>query len=428
MNANSLRGFEKNSTHLARTAAAALALAIVFAFTMIATPAAQAQTFKVIHTFTGGADGGFPFAGLTIDAAGNLYGTTNAGGGNGYGTAFKLKPSGSGWILAPIYTFVAGDHHGLPFGRLAFGRDRTLFGTSPDAGSGCREYDGCGMVFHLQPSPAAPKSALAPWKETVTYAFNGNDGLQPSGDLIFDQSGNIYGTTRGGGNSNYGVIYNLTLGGSGWTESILYAPQTRGEGAGPEGGVVFDGSGNLYGVFGYGGPYGYGAVYELSPSGSSWTEQTVYGFTGGSDGGQPMHGLIMDSSDNLYGTTAQGGGGGGGTVFELTRTSGGWTFSTLYGFSPGCCGGPSDKLVMDAAGSLYGTTTSDGAYGYGNVFKVTPSEGGWTYSSLHDFTGQSGSDGAYPQGGLVFDAKGNLYGTASEGGTYNNGTVFEITP
>ncbi len=427
MNSSPLPSFEKTSTHLARTAAATLALAVLVALAIFATPAAQAQTFTVIHTFTYGADGAYPFAGLTIDAAGNLYGTTNAGG-NGYGTAFKLKPSGSGWILVPIYTFAVGDQHGLPFGRLALGPDRTLFGTSPNAGSGCREYDGCGMVFHLQPSPVAPKSALAPWKETVTNAFDGNDGLQPTGELIFDQSGNIYGTTRGGGNSNYGVIYRLTLGGSGWTESVLYSPQTQGEGVEPEGGVIFDGSGNLYGVFEYGGQYGYGLVYQLSPSGSSWTKHSVYSFTGGTDGGSPTD-IIMDSSGNLYGTTAQGGGGGGGTVFELTPTSGGWTFSTLYGgFSPGCCGGPSDKLVMDAAGSLYGTTTSDGAYGYGNVFKLAPSEGGWTYTSLHDFTGQSGSDGAYPQGGLVFDANGNLYGTASEGGTYNAGTVFEITP
>ncbi len=430
MNANCSDSFGRPSVRLAGAAVTILTLAVVLTLAIIPTPAAQAQTFTVLHTFAGTGDGAFPQAGLTIDAAGNLYGTTNTGG-SGYGTAFKLKHSGIGWTLAPIYTFAVGDHHYLPFGRLALGPDRTLFGTSADAGSGCREYDGCGMVFHLQPSPAAPKSVLAPWKETVTYSFNGNDGLQPAGDLIFDQSGNIYGTTRGGGSSDYGVIYRLTLEGGDWTESVLYAPQTRGEGVEPVGGVVFDGSGNLYGVFEYGGQYGYGLVYQLSPSGPGWTKHSVYSFTGGTDGGSPTD-IFMDSSGNLYGTTAQGGDlscnapWGCGTVFELAPANGGWTFNTLYTFS-GNGGSPSDKLVMDAAGNLYGTTTYAGVYGCGNVFKLTHSNGGWTYTSLHDFTGQTGSDGAYPQGGLVLDTSGNLYGTASEGGIYNSGTVFEIT-
>ena len=146
-------------------------------------------------------------------------------------------------------------------------------------------------------------------------------------------------------------------------------------------------------------------------------------------GNDPWAGLIIDPSGNLYGTTTGGGSGSGGTVFELTPANVGWTFKTLYSFS-GNGGGPSDKLVMDAAGNLYGTTYIDGAYGYGTVFKLTPSNGGWTYTSLHDFTG--GSDGANPISSLVFDANGNLYGTASQGGTGNCpggcGVVFEITP
>jgi len=130
---------------------------------------------------------------------------------------------------------------------------------------------------------------------------------------------------------------------------------------------------------------------------------------------------------NLYGTTLTSGSGGGGTVFELTSTNNGWIFNTLYGFQgggyyPGSWG----KLLMDTAGNLYGTTYGDGLYGAGSAFKLTPSNGAWTYTSLHDFTG--GSDGGNPISNLVLDANGNLYGTASYGGPYNAGVVFEITP
>ena len=225
------------------------------------------------------------------------------------------------------------------------------------------------------------KISFDAWNETVLNRFDKNDGWNPRGDLIFDQAGNIYGTTYRGGGDNCGVIYELTPSGGGWEETVLYSAQggapcgvstpssglspkamlhsaqRNGDGSDPVGGVVFDRSGNLYGVFEVDGPYGGGAVYELSPTGSGWTEQILYGFTGGSDGYSPLAGLTIDSAGNLYGSASAGGSGGCGTVFELTSGSGGWTFNTIYSF-PGAPGGcsPQIKLTIDAAGNLYGTT------------------------------------------------------------------------
>jgi uncharacterized repeat protein (TIGR03803 family) len=410
-----------------RAATAALAIALALATVVIT--AAQAQTYTVIHNFTGGGDGAWPQAGLTTDAAGSLYGTAYYGGTFGNGTVYRLQHAGLGWVLNTLYSFAGGNDGANPEGRVAIARDGTLYGTTWDGGN----Y-GQGTVFHVSPSPAAPTSVVALWSETVLHRFSGgSDGALPEGDLTFDGSGNVYGSTAAGGSGGCsggcGIVYKLTPSGGGWMEAILYAPQEIG-GRFAEDGVVFDRSGNLYGVFAGGGLYGDGMVYELLPSGSGWTENTLHSFTNGSDGATPQGGLIIDAYGNLYGTTSISGAGGGGTVYELSASSGGWICNTFYSFSGSSYVGPHSKLVMDAGGDLYGTTWESGAYGWGSVFKLTPSVGGWTYTSLHDFTG--GSDGALPLSNLVFDSIGNLYGTTSRGGAYQNctqgcGVVFQIT-
>ena len=423
-------------THRASSSLTTAVLLVIAAFALaVLTQSAQAQTFTVLHTFSGEAGGDEPQAGVTMDAAGNLYGTTYFGGifdcPDGCGIVFKLGKKGSGWILTPLYSFVGGRDGAYPDGRVAIARDGTLFGTTNEGGnSGCGSI-GCGTVFQLKPSASAPKSALAPWTHTVLYTFTGSDGAHPQGDLTFDQSGNIYGTAEYGGADNIGVIYELTPAGGTWTETVLHS-QSYSEGIYPEGGVIFDSSGNLYGVLHGSGQTQFGAVYELSPYGSNWTEQTLYSFYEFTAGIYPVGGLLLDLSGNLYGTTSTGGSNdGGGTVFELTSANGVWTFNTTYDFfGCGSCG-PQDKLVMDAAGNLYGTTYGLGHEGYGSVFKLTPSNGGWTYTSLHDFTG--GTDGAHPFGPIL-DANGNLYGTTASGGLANCdngvgcGVVWEITP
>jgi uncharacterized repeat protein (TIGR03803 family) len=198
---------------------------------------------------------------------------------------------------------------------------------------------------------------------------------------------------------NGGIIYQLNSS-SGWEEVVLYHPYGY-----PGSGLTMDHAGNLYGTTFNGGKDLSGSVYKLTPSGSNWIETDLYDFTNGSDGSFPQAGVILDAAGNLYGATSAGGTGQGGVVFKLTDSNGNWTDSTLYSLTGPHNGrlvvGPIGNLVMDAAGNLYGTTLADGAHGYGAVFKLTPSNGSWTYTSLHDFT--NGSDGGYPYSTLVLD-------------------------
>jgi uncharacterized repeat protein (TIGR03803 family) len=275
----------------------------------------------------------------------------------------------------------------------------------------------------------------------VLYRFTGQgDGANPQGDFVLDQAGNIYGTTLLGGSTTCfyggcGVIYQLTPSGGAWTQTVLYSPQLDGPGYAPTGGVILDGAGNLYGVFGAGGQDLSGAVYELSRSGSNWTEQTLYLFTGGYDGGRPVGGLIFDSTGDLYGTTTSGGDpvNANGTAFELSPVAGGWNFNAFYLF---CCYTivqPADKLRIDSAGNLYGTTVANGNYNDGTVYRLSYSSSGWTSTSLHNF---DGNDGSGPMSIVVSDANGDFYGTAAWGGSsgtgctggYGGGVIWEITP
>ena len=400
---------------------------MLLALTVILSPLAQAQTYKVIYNFTGGQDGASPEAGLTMDRAGNLYGTAYEGGGNNRGTVFKLAHKGSGWVFSPLYSFTGREDGGAPIARVVFGPDGSLYGTTEFGGRNCGS--GCGTVFNLKPPPAACRTALCAWTLTVLYRFSGfSDGANPGyGDLIFAQAGNIYGTTYFGGNNAQGVVYELTPSNGSWTEKSIYLFSGSSDGAYPYSGVVFDKSGNLYGTTYAAGAHGYGTVFELTPSGSGWTENTLYGFQSATDGGKPFGGLVFDDSGNLYGATSSGGPGSGGTAYELTSSNGSWTFDVLYGFASSAYQpGPYGSLTFDVAGNLYGTTTKEGTHSAGSVFKMTPSNGGWTETDLYDFTGSS--DGGVPYGSVLLDANGNLYGTASQGGTNGYGVIWEITP
>ena len=392
----------------------------VFALAVVAAQAMQAQTFTVIHDFTGGVDGRAPAAGLTMDRAGNLYGTTIAGGdlscqGIGCGVVFRLANAGSGWHLTSLYAF--GSRHSpdgiFPYARVVFGPNGALYGTNIMGGAG-----GSGTVFSLRPPPTPCKATLCPWSETILYSFSGgSDGGQPyAADLIFDRAGSIYGTTLVGGNQGgncgfrgCGTVYTLTPSGGSWTENVLHAFTGSPDASSPWAGVIFDTAGNLYGTTLSGGQ-GLGTVFQLTPSGSGWTENIIHDLS--QEGGSPYAGLIFDPSGNLYGASIL-------EAFELTPSGGSWTFRLLA-----YLGGqfPYGSLTMDSTGSLYGTTQD--ATGRGSIFKLTLSGGVWTETVLHYFTG--GSDGGVPYGSVVFDANGNLYGTASAGGAYNQGVVWEI--
>jgi uncharacterized repeat protein (TIGR03803 family) len=394
----------------------------------------HAQTFTVLHAFTGGADGANPVAGLTMDKGGNLYGTASAGA-VGFGTVFKLAHSGSGWTFSPLYQFQGGADGATPMAALVFGPDGSLYSTT--------EYGGTqdfGTVFNLRPSPTRPKSVFSPWVETVIHSFTfWTDGALPFSEVVFDAAGNLYGTTYGGGeNVDYaridggsgcsyhcGVVYELSPSNGGWTETTIFQ-FSEDSGANPYAGLVFDAAGNLDGATLTNGLAGLGSAFQLTPSGSGWTEKTLHTFEW-AEGTAPFSTPILDSAGVLYaGNTGYSGyyGTYNGNVFTLKPNGEYWSFFSLYAFPPK--DGPYGGLTMDAAGNLYGTTASGGANGYGSVFKLTPFDGGWNYTSLHDFTGP---DGCQPKGKVVLDANGNLYGTTSLcGGTNGYGNVWEITP
>ncbi len=418
-----------------RTAVTSLALAILL--TVIYSPAAHAQTFTTLHGFNGMPDGAMPIGGLTMSASGDLYGTTEYGGAEGWGMVFKLEHTGGTWIMHPLYSFPSIYHQGAndgaaPTAGVTIGPDGNLYGTNT-GGSGSSNY---GTVFKLSPPASVCKSTLCPWTETILYRFTGgSDGGVPSGPVIFDSAGNLYGNAQTGGVTcgqgySCGVVYKLTRSGSSWTESVLHAFSGSPDGANPGGALVFDRAGNLYGTCN-GGSVNDGAVFQLSPSGSGWTENIIHSFDYFDDGGGPQGGVVFDTAGNLFGTTSFAPLGNG-TVFELTPSGGQWSFSQLYALTSGQSGlpGPLGPLAMDAASNLYGMTFEGGIgnclYSCGTVFKLAPSAGAWVYTLLYEFTG--GSDGGLPYDGVILDRNGNLYGTASDRGARGQGTIFELTP
>lgn len=413
----------RNSVRATKTAFI-LALLLVGIATSV-----TAQSFQVLHAFTFGLDGADPWATVTVDQRGNLYGTTIYGGANNRGTAFKLAQHGSGWVFSPLYSFTTSDGQ-FPEAPLAIGPDGTLFGTTAYGGT-----DGIGTIYNLRPQSNPCRGVLCFWNEYILHSFTGQpDGSVPGyGALVFDSAGNAYGTTTYGGVNDGGVVYELARSQQGWTENVAYGLTDLSTGTNPCGGVIFDRAGNLYGTTSTAGGNGAGAVYQLSPTGSGWTGQFLYTFPvrDPGAGSTPYGGVIFDALGNLYGTTTAGGANGVGTIYELTPSGGSWMESVLYSFT-GSYAGPKYGLAMDAAGNLYGTTFQGGANQVGNVFRLSPSNGQWIYTDLHDFTG--GSDGAFPLGGVAVDANGNLFGTTEIGGmtssdcTEGCGVVWEITP
>jgi uncharacterized repeat protein (TIGR03803 family) len=408
-----LRDFANNSIPKTTSIAAVLLLSLI----LFAPRRAQAQTytFGTIYRVY------FATAGPTLGADGNLYGTTELGyGGDGNGGVFAAvrTDSGSGWKGRVLHEFLGGNDGSMPRGRVIQGPDGLLYGTTSIGGDGlCMGWgQGCGTVYSLAPTVSGPAV------ETVIYSFQGgSDGGGPLSEVLFDRAGNMYSTTFYGGTGN-GTVFKLTRDGAHWIQSVIYSFTGGADGAEPAAPLTFDAVGNLYGTTTTGGEGGHGTVFELVPSGEGWTEKTLYSFTGGDDGGIPYGGVIFDSAGNIYGDTSDyGPPGDGGTAYELTPAGEGWQFTLLFGFplrGSGCgVPGPTASLAMDSEGSLYGTTCADGAYGGGSVFKLTRSASGWSYTDLHDFT-----RGGSPFSNIVFDGNGVMYGT-----DYGDG-VFEIRP
>ena len=347
-------------------------------------------------------------------------------------TALVVTAFGASAMAAPnetvLYSFPGGGGGANPYGALIADSTGTLYGTTGGGGSStnCNLGSGCGTVFVLSPPS---------WTETVLYSFRGTsvgDGSGPQGALLLDKKGNLYGTTASGGAYGYGTVFELTppaTQGGAWTEAVLYSFKGGTDGANPASELIFN-STKLVGTTPLGGSSNFGTVFQLTPptkKGKPWTEVILYNFTGRADGGKPYGGVVLKTKV-LYGTTLDGGSGSQGTVFELTPPAvvgGAWTESVLYSFTGGTDGGkPYARAIFGKAGALFGTTGLGGA-GYGTVFELKPGTNGaqWTESVLFTFGG--GPDGAYPRYGVVTDAKWNLYGTTGVGPT-NAGVVFEL--
>jgi len=393
--------------------AAILSASAAFALNAFAAPA-FAQSFTVIHDFTGGADGAVPGYTLLNNGKHGFIGAANQGGA-GYGTVFQLVQKSGAWKMKPLYDFTG--EEGQPGWGVIHGSGGSLFVNAT--------YNGvmggpCGSALELDP-PKAPGNG-AKLVSTLLHTYTKSEDGCPTGNLLRDPNGNLFGVTQDGGTNGWGSVFELSPSGSGWMQTILYSFRGADDGGAPYSELVMDKAGNLYGTASASN-VNYGTAFELSPSNGSWTYTVLHAFTGGQDGGQPVAALTLDHG-KLYGATTSFGASGGGTIFELKPSNGAWKFKVLYSLAG--TDGPVAALTTDTTGTLYGTNFMDGADGYGSVFSLTPSGGKWLYKDLHDFTG--GADGGYPGGGVVLDAAGNLYGTAVLGGANSLGVVYEVTP
>ena len=448
-------------THKARVAPGLL----LFILTLATTASAQWNE-KVLYSFQGIPDGAVPTGGVVFDTQSNLYGATGDGGAstcNGpgqCGTVYQLKPAqkGEAWTETVLYIFKghAQNDGATPESGLVIDQAGNLYGVTGYGGSGpCTLLGravGCGTVYEVSP----PAKQGDPWKEKVLYSFEGGkDGYVASGDLVFDQAGNLYGATLFGGgkgttcDSLYGgqcgTVFKLsppkTKGGK-WTEKVLHSFAGGTDGANPNGGLVLDDRGAVYGTtYGGGnqggqcGSVGCGTAFGLRPPTTNaevWPERILHRFMGGSDGAGPRGGMVSDTKGYLYGTTLS-------TVFRLTppsNKSGSWKEAILFAFCNGNQGGcePEGSLRFDTSGRLYGTTYYGfGEELYGSVFCLKPPQKNgepWLIDYLYGFV--DAPDGLYPAAGLVFDKAGNLYGTTTGGGrgtcSRYCGTVFQASP
>ncbi|HTS37695.1 MAG TPA: choice-of-anchor tandem repeat GloVer-containing protein [Candidatus Solibacter sp.] len=383
-----------------------LVLAGIAMLASLATLPAVAQTESILYNFCSVqqncGDGASPIGTLVRDSAGNLYGTTCIGGALEEGTVFKLSAEGAETVL---YSFEdsTGRDGICPNAGIIRDKNGNIYGTTTGGGV----YEG-GIVFMLSPSLT----------ETILYTFGRQDARTPEGPLVLDRQGNLYGVAGSGGTAKFGAVYKIAPNG---TESILHSfTNSNGDGGYPNGALVSDTRGNLYGTTSYGGAYGYGTVYRLNLDG---TETTLHSFGLNSDGRTPYAGVVLAKNGDLYGTTNLGGAFRVGTVFKLSPNGDEFV---LHSFTPNTSDGqhPYGELLLDSAGNLYGTTEYGGTSGAGVVFEITAAR---TEMILHEFTG-SPSDGATPFGAPIMDSAGNLYGTTLSGGANDSGTIFRITP
>jgi uncharacterized repeat protein (TIGR03803 family) len=382
---------------------------------------ARATTTDVIFSFEED-NGEYADTDLETDSAGNIYGTTVLGGDHGSGTVFQLSPTPSGWVQTVLYSFTGGADGGEPYKGVSIDRQGNLYGTAVTGGSGGCE-GGCGVVYKLTNSGGT-------WTQSVIHAFTGgDDGSGPGARVTVDQNGNVYGMTPTGGTYGAGTIYKIRPQSGTWTFQVIHTFTGGADGSSGSAGRMFLSHSRLYGAATTGGTYGSGVVFELTPTAvGEWDFRTLYSFHGQPDGSFPYGALLRAASGKFYGTTYYGGRNGIGAVYELTpRPIGEWRERVIYSFQNGSDGNsPISNLVSDAAGNLYGTT-SEGGLGSGTIFKLSHTGGGqWSESVVHSFEGPP--DGGFSYNGMVVDPFGNFYGATVHGGTADDGSVYQFTP
>jgi uncharacterized repeat protein (TIGR03803 family) len=435
------RFLRPSSPHLTRALCSLTVLLVVF---IPWKAPAQQYTQSVLYNFcphSGCADGAAPSGTPILDAHGNIYGVAGVGGANNKGVVYELTHSGGTWTESVLYNFCPqpGCADGSePYYALAFDSQGNLYGTTVAGGS-----NSGGVVYELTPPPGGS----GPWTETVLYNIcqvTCLDGSGFIGGLVVDSHGNLYGAADGAGSHGGGLIFELSPNGGGsWTYTVLYDFCTLtncADGSGPSGGLIFDAHGNLYGPTASGGVNEAGTVFKLSPNGGGWTESVLYSFCpalGCPDGNDPQFALVFDPQGNLYGAVDGGGANAYGGVFELSPGGGGsWTEQVLQSFCPGptCTDGYGPKgVAADAHNNVFGDTAFGGGQANrGNVFELSPLGGGhWNYNVIYTFCPQQNCNndgGGEPLAGIVLDGQGNIYGTTGAGGLYSEGAVYELIP
>lgn len=399
---------------------------------------AAAQTENLLYTFTETSIF-WPQGALIEDAKGNLYGTTAGGSTYGVGSIYELTPgtAGNPWNETTLYTFQS-------WGGTGYNPDSSLYMDSKGALYGTTYYGGdphclCGVIYKLTP----PKTTGNPWNYQVLHSFTvSNDGKLPYNPVIANSQGDVFGTTLQGGTYDSGTIYELIPATAGkYTEKVLYSFGDNDDASVPNGPLTMDSTGALYGAGAMGGAFNEGAIFKLTPpvSGSTtWTESILYSFGGGSLSGgiTPIGNLVFDSSGNLYGVTNTGGNASSdGVIYELSPATGSWLETVLFDFNGTTGRNPEAGLVFGSNGSLYGTTSAGNPMkgGSGIVFQLLPPSvkgGAWTESTLFEFS--FFTNGALPAGQILIDSNGNLDGTTLNGGVYGCdgycGVVYQIVP
>ena len=400
----------------------------LIAILMWASGTVSAGTEKVLYSFTGTAGGSEPHQGLVFDPAGNLYGTTFIGGLYGYGSVFKLAPNPDGsWTETLLHSFTGRWDGGLvDWGRLIIDSAGNLYGVTYEGGT-----HGAGVLYRLSPN------ADGSWTETVLHQFTGGkDGGWSRTTPFFDAAGNLYGTAAYGGVYGCGTAFKMTPGPDNkWAFQVIH--QFRGQPAcSPWVDLVPDAAGNLWGTTRntVGGcsnpPQDCGNIFRLSPGlNNTWTYRVMHQFSGGKGGSDPsIAGLIFDDHGDLFGTTEHGGLYDAGTFFKMSlNSSGQWVFRVLHQFVADTDGiYPDGHLARDAAGNIYGTAALGGANAAGTLYRMALNSNGTWTFGVVYAFGDG--DGISSMGGIILDAAGNLYGTTAAGGDYGMGTIYEITP